>query len=256
MLRFPLIAALALSTATLSSAQDNSSVDAAWTYSPMTDIEWSYAVRARDGDGEPYLQFNRDGMNSMMGADNFPEAAGALASISSAAPGEPVTFDLKREAGVMACFGTVTVPGRAGGTCRFDANERFVAALAARGLVAEDIEELLGLAFVDARLAAFDDLANAGFAIRDVDELMAVSALEVTGAYAIELRNAGLRPANLDELVSAKAVGVEPGWISGMAEAGYPGLDLDKAIELRALGVTPDYARRMARVMRATEGVE
>ena len=51
-------------------------------------------------------------------------------------------------------------------------------------------------------------------------------------------------------------MGVEPGWIAEMAEAGYPGLDLDKAIELRALEVTPDYARRMARVMRAMEGVE
>jgi hypothetical protein len=259
MLRLPLIAATVLSAvvATLTSAQDNAPItEGAQTFAAVTDIEWSYAAEARDVRGEPYLRFSRDGMNTTMGAGDLPEAAVALARASSAAPGEPVAFGLAREAGVMACTGSVTAPGRAGGRCRFDPDAGFVAALAARGLVPEDVEDLLGLAFVDARLASVEELSSAGFAVADVDELTAVAALEVTGAYAAELRGAGLEPEDLDELVSAKAVGVEPGWIAEMAEAGYPGLDLDKAIELRALGVTPDYARRMARVMRAMEGVE
>ena len=244
-------------TATLSSAQDTVPVARyAETFAPVADIEWSYAVQARDDGEEPYLRFNRHGMNTMMGADDLPEAAAALAMVSSAAPGAPVSFALTREAGVIACTGTVTERGRAGGTCRFDPDRGFVAALAARDLAPEDVEELLGLAFVDARLASVEDMSSAGFVIADAGELMTVAALEVTGAYAVELRNAGLQPADLDELVSAKAVGVEPGWIAEMAEAGYPGLDLDKAIELRALGVTRDYARRMARVMRAMEGTE
>jgi hypothetical protein len=253
MLRLPLIATAALTAAvaTLTSAQDTPA--AAPAIAPMADIEWSYATRARDDHGEPYLRFEREGMNAMMGINDLPEAEAALAST---APDQAVAFAAVREAGTLACAGRVTVPGRAGGTCRFDPDRSFVAALTARGLVPEDDEDLLGLAFVDARLGSIEDLSRAGFAVTTIDELMTVSALQVTGAYALELRDAGLQPEDLDALASAKAVGVEPGWVSEMAKAGYPGLDLDKAIELRALGVTTDYARRMARVARAMEGTE
>ena len=261
MLRLSVVAALALSAgaaATLTYAQDDplAARAAPGAFAPLTDIEWSYATRARDEEGRPYLRFARDGMNSAMGAENLPEAADALAAVSSASGGEPVAFAVTREAGVLACSGRVTGRGRAAGTCRFDPDADFVAALAAKGLVPEDVEELLGLAFVDARLASIDELSRAGFVVADVDELAAVAALEVTGAYAIELRAAGLQPEDLDELVSAKAVGVEPGWIAEMAEAGYAGMEMERAIELRALGIDADYARRMARVMRAMDGVE
>lgn len=256
--RLPLIAVVALSVvaATVSSAQDGTRRADAATLEPVTDIEWSSLLRARNGEGRPYLHFQHDGMNTMLGADDLPEAEQVLADLSSAAPGDPISFSLTREAGALACAVRLVTAELARGTCRFDPDEGFVNALAARGLVPDDVEELLALAFVDARLASFDDLSRAGFAVTTVDELMTVAALEVTGAYALELRDAGLRPEDLDELVSAKAVGVEPGWIAEMAEAGYPGLDLHKVIELRALGVTPDYARRMAQVMRAMEGVE
>lgn len=255
MLRLPLIAAAALSAiaATLTSAQGSAP---AATFAPMTDIEWSYAAQARDGDGKPYLRFERDRMNTTLGADDLPDVAAALAGVSSAASGTLVSFAVAREAGALACTGSVTEPGRARGTCRFDPDARYVAALAARGLTPADDQELLGLALVDARLALVEDLSSAGYAPADADELMTVAAIGVTGAYARELRHAGLEPADLDDLVTAKAVDLEPGWVSEMAEAGYPRLSLDKAIELRALGVTPDYARRMARVMRAVEGAE
>ena len=260
MLRLSQIAAAAccIAAATLAYAQDDPPAAEAGeaAFAPMTDIEWSYAARARDEDGDPYLRFARDGMNSMMGTGDLPGATDVLASVSSAQPGEPVAFALAREAGVLACTGSVTVRGRAAGTCRFDPDPAFVAALAARGLVPEDVEELLALAFVDARLASIDDLSRAGFGIADVDELMAVAALEVTGAYAVELREAGLQPEDIDELVSAKAVGLDSAWIAEMAEAGFAGMEMERAIELRALGVTPDYAQRMARVMRTVEGSE
>jgi hypothetical protein len=258
MVRLSLIATVALGAlaATIAVAQDNPSAATSRQFAPLNDIEWSYASRARDEDGDAFLRLQRDGMNTTMGADNLPVLAEALAPVSAGKPGDPISFELAREAGVLACTGTVTVRGRAAGTCRFEADQRFVAELAARGLYPEDVEEMLGLTLVDARVASIEDISRAGFEIADVDELMTVAALEVTGAYAAELREAGLQAQDLDELVSAKAVGVDAGWIAEMAEAGYPNLELEKAIELRALGVTPDYARRMARVMRAVEGSE
>ena len=222
----------------------------------MTDLEWSYAAQARDEGGSSYLRLTREGMNSTMGANHIPEVATALAVVAAGNAGDPVSFEVVREAGVIACTGAVTVRDRAGGTCRFDPDQRFVATLATHGLHPEDTEEILGLALVDARKASIEDISQAGFEIADVDELIAVSALGVTGEYVAELRAAGLEPSDLEELVSARAVGVEASWIAEMAEAGYADLELDKAVELRALGVTPDYARRMTRVMRAMEGVE
>src|SRR6187551_3488089 len=180
MLRLPLIAAVGLSAAaaTLTSARDDAPV--AGTFAPVTDIEWSYAIGADGDQGESHLQFERDGMNTTMGADNLPEATAALARVSSAAAGEPVSFGLMREAGAIACTGRVTGHGRADGTCRFDPDQGFVEALAARGLVPEDVEDLLGLVFVDARLASVEELSSAGFVVADVGELMTVAALEVS----------------------------------------------------------------------------
>jgi hypothetical protein len=250
--RLSMIAALAVcaAAATLASAHDDAPGAGDRRYRSVTGIEWSYL-----GDDGGRLQFEREGMTVTLGADQLPEAVAALTAMAAPARGSPVAFALVREAGALACAGNVTERG-AGGTCRFDPDEGFVSALAARGLVPERVEDLLRLALVDARVASVDELSRAGFAVGDVDELTTVAALGVTGAYAVELREAGLVPENLDELVSAKAVDIEPDWVAAMADAGFPGLGLDEAIELRALGVTPDYARRMARVMRATEGTE
>src|SRR5918993_2635 len=113
MLRPTLIAAVALAAtaASLTHAQDNG--PEAVSLAPVTDIEWSYAARARNDEGEPYLTFKRDGMTVTMDEDDAPETITALASVTSANAGAPVAFTLEREAGPIACSGAVTERGRA-----------------------------------------------------------------------------------------------------------------------------------------------
>jgi hypothetical protein len=212
----------------------------------IDDIEWSYAR----GD-HPSIRLTREGLSSTMNLSDVPAAASGFAAGSSSNPDDPVSFDLAREAGSLACTGEWFANDRARGTCRFDPSAAFVSALAARGLRPDDSGEALALALVDAHVGEIDALEHAGFDLADVDDLMGVAALDATAEYAGELRAAGLAIDELDDLVAAKALEICPRWLSEMAEAGYPNLTIDQAISMRALDVTPDYARRMKRVASA-----
>src|SRR5205085_7637842 len=115
----------------------------------------------------------------------------------------------------LICSGSVTETGRAAGTCRFDPDDGFVRALAARN-VELDRDDLLGLTLVDAHVASVDGLKQAGFRVADSGELMTVSALQVTPEFAAGLKTAGLEIDDLDNLVSARPVVVEAEWLSAL----------------------------------------
>jgi len=253
MLRLPLIAALAVCAAagTLAYARDLRTSGAT---EPLDDIAWSYRAAA-DAKSRPLLELKREGMTSIFDPNDLPEIMRELAAVP-AERGAATGFRLVREAGTLACTGQATGAGHAAGTCRFDPDQRFLSALAERGLSPEDNEDVLALALVDARLASVDGLSRAGFRLADTDDLMAVSALDVSPAFAVELRGAGLVAKDVEDLVTARALEIDAAWVRGMAEAGYPNLGMEQAIQFRALDVTPDYARRMTRVMRGMEGTE
>ena len=166
---------------------------------PIDDIEWSYRA-----DPEPRLQITRKGMNSTFDASELPEIMETLAAASPRSPGEAVSFSLAREAGALACSGRTTGDGDAEGTCRFDATESYLAALAERRLRPEDDTELLALALVDARIALVDGLSRAGFRIEEAGDLIAVAALDVTAGFAEELKGAGLAIDDLEDLIAAR----------------------------------------------------
>ena len=226
-------------------------------FAPIEDIEWSYGEEIRSGHDRGALRFTRK--RGQMSSYSEAETAAILGegfAASLVRPGEAVSFSMRREAGVMACAGTVVAVGKAAGSCRFDPDAGFAAALRQRGLAPEDSEKLFVLALVDARLASVDGLLGERFEIDDVDSVVAISALEVTPDFARALRDAGLNIDDIDNLIAAKAVGVDPDWLRGMADAGYGDLDVERAIEMRALDITPDYARKMSRVIAALEGTE
>lgn len=223
------------------------------TYPVLDDLRWYYEPSGSERFAAERLRITRKGHTVTFDPSETLAILGDGAAASLSTPGGAMAFSLARPAGALACSGRVEADRRASGSCRFDPDEGFVAALAERGLTPEDSEELMSLALVDARVESVDELSRAGYAIDDVETVIAISALEVTAAFARELRAAGLAVPDVENLIAAKAVGVEPGWLRAMAEAGYPNLGVSQAIELRALDVTPDYARRMARVGEALE---
>jgi hypothetical protein len=226
------------------------------SYPAIDEIEWSYGEDERFDTGRPSFRFSRDGTTSSFDGTEAAEFVGERVTASLASPGEAVSFTVQREAGTIACSGTVVAVGKASGTCRFDPDQGFIAQLQAHDLTPEDSEELFVLALVDARVASVDGLSREGFVIGEVDTVVALAALEVTPEFARSLKSAGLAIDDTDNLIAAKAVGVDPAWLQGMADAGYTGLDADRAIQMRALDITPDYARKMSRVMAALEGTE
>ena len=245
--------ALAAASPTLLQANENGDGD---LLEPIEDIAWSYGESQRFSPGRDTLQFTREGQMSSFDGTEAADILGERVTASLASPGEAVSFSVGREAGVLACTGTVVAVGRASGTCRFDPDAGFADALRQRGLPPEDGEQMFVLALVDARLASVDALSREGFAFDDVDTVVAISALEVTPVFARALRDAGLAIDDTENLIAAKAVGIDPVWLQGMAEAGYANLDVDEAIQMRALDITPDYARKMSRVIAALEGTE
>jgi hypothetical protein len=259
MIRLPLLAALTLMTAAPSlpqSAGGAASTAEARSYHPIERIHWTYDDESFAGRSSRQLRFTHDHSNSSIGADGDPDVQQIVATIAHAAVGEDVTFSLAREAGTLACSGRAEEGGRAGGSCRFDPDNRFAAELARRSIAPDDSDDMLALTLVDAHLATADGLTADGFRFDDSGDFIAVSALEVTPAYVDELRGAGLRVDELGDLIAARALKVDAQWLRDMARAGYPGLTVDQAIQMRALGVTPDYAVRMARVLRAVGEIE
>jgi hypothetical protein len=252
------LATLALFAAapTLSQTAQTAHQAAARAYRALDDIRWSYDEESSPGHSTNQLRLTRDGMNTGFGSDEARRLMGELATASLASPGEAVSFTVVRDAGALACSGRVERQGHASGSCRFDPDERFIRALAGRGLPPEDSEEVLSLALVDAHIASVDGLVAQGYRFEKADDLVAVAALDVTPAYAGELRDAGLKVGALDDLVASKALGVDASWLREMAQAGYPHLDFDRAIQMRALGVTPEYAMKMTRVLRAVGEIE
>ena len=217
-------------------------------YPVLDDLRWDYQPGSSNRFSEEHLRIARKGRSISFDENETRAILGDGAAASLNSPGEAVSFALARAAGALACTGKVERAGRASGTCRFDPDEGFIAAMTERGLPPEDSGEVMSLALVDARVESVDELLRAGFKFEGADNVIAVAALEVTPAFAGELRAAGLAISDIEDLITAKAVKLDPEWLRGMAEAGYPDLDIEQAIELRALGVTPDYARKMARV--------
>lgn len=226
-------------------------------YSAIESVGWSYRdEHVGHGSADGLQFFLDDHFNSTVDPDDGSDVKAIVAAIERVRPGDPVSFSLTREAGKLACSGRAEQGGRASGTCRFEPDQGFAAALARRGIPPEDSDTLLGLTLVDARLATVDGLAAEGFRFDDAGDLIAVSALGVTAAYADELRATGLKIAELGDLIAAKALKIDPQWLADMARAGYPNLAVDQAIQMRALGVTPEYAMKMARVLRAVGEIE
>jgi len=259
MIRTPLLAALTLLVAAPSLPQSAARVapDAeARTYRAIEAISWTYDNESYPGGTSRQLRFRHDRSNSSIGSDGAADVRQVIDAIEHAAPGEAVSFNLAREAGTLACSGRARGNGEAGGTCRFDPNNRFAAELARRDIAPDDSDDMLALTLVDAHLGTVDALTGDGFRFDDSGDLIAVSALDVTPAYASDLRQAGLKVDELGDLIAAKALKVDGQWLGDMARAGYPDLAVSQAIQMRALGVTPDYAVRMARVLRAVGEIQ
>src|SRR5205085_4312612 len=155
--KLPLTVLLLVAAVSTLSAKDRT--DARPTLGRSNQIDWVYGPGDEAGE-EVRIHFFRRGMQSSLDTNEAPDALNIVSRQASGSPGDAVSFSVVREPGALICSGSVTETGRAAGTCRFDPDDGFVRALAARN-VALDREDLLGLTLVDAHVASVDGLKQA-----------------------------------------------------------------------------------------------
>lgn len=194
----------------------------------------------------------------------------AVADLDS---GKPVTFRLRREAGVVTFAGRFR-GGKGEGTLRYDGDPGYWSRIAAMG-VANDWRgkdtQLLALPVLDVRtdyiaalrregaLAPLSDYVGMKAVgvtpemVREVrpliagalkpSDLMGFAALGVTPEYARQMRKvfSGMKASDLSGM---KALDVSPGYVAEMRSAGARIGTAGDAQSFRALGISPDAVRR------------
>lgn len=212
-------------------------------------IQFTVTPRANDGQAQFSLSYGDEGRgrSQQSGPQSWDDLRGLNRADLDRDPPAVVAFEIVRPAGVIACSG-VAGGGAATGGCRFEADDGFAEALAARVQRRPEARQLFQLALSDFRLETLDELERQGYPRPDLDEVVAVGIHRVDAAYVRGLAEAGYRLGSIDDLVGFRIHRVTPEYIAAMAAIG-PGFARLPAGELMALRihrVTPEFAREMA----------
>lgn len=159
--------------------------------------------------------------------------------------GAHVTFTLVREAGSIACQGSIA-NGNGGGPFTFTPSPAYAAAMASLGVGSLTPQDQLVGAVLDISTAYVRSLAAAGYPHLSFANLTTFRALKIDDAYVRAMRAAfathDLPPSQLTPL---KALDVTPEYLAGMENAGCPIATSSEAIRLKALHIDAAYVKRV-----------
>jgi hypothetical protein len=160
---------------------------------------------------------------------------------------ETVVFRVVRDAGMIACNGTV---GHDEGAGTFDLvlDPSFPAALERRGVGRPSQSEQIRLALADAGFALLDALARHGYPKPDVAGLIRLGEHGAHQDYVDAMAQEGFRLETLSRLVQARDHGVDPHFIRGLRDAGYAKLTYEQLLRARDHGADPDYIAEMRKL--------
>ncbi len=127
--------------------------------------------------------------------------------------GSQVTGEMKGDAGVLRCSGTVH-DGVLAGRYQFTPDAGFVEKMSSMGF------------------GGITPRKQEGFLM-----------LDVSTAWVQQMRDAGVTELTTEKLMGLRALRVDVDYVRGMAAAGYPELRANKLTEMKAVGVTPEKAR-------------
>jgi len=172
-------------------------------------------------------------------SDGFTVAIAALTGFDPRAlrgSSGPVTFALRREAGIVTFRGRFT-DGIGGGSFDFAADPAYVAALAKLGLATSRGEpSLLSLALVDVTTGYIRAMQTAAYRASLRDYLV-LRAIDTTPDYAGAMTRAfGAVPVN--QLVTLRATNADPDYVAALRRL-FPGVEVHDVVTLRAMHVMP-----------------
>jgi len=250
-----LISAVALSA--------GASIHGAWTAST-------------DGERQGFMQMNMTRRDSSWG---HTMALAAITGLSAAqiasTSATPVSFDLRRDAGVIHFEGTFR-NGDGAGQYDFTPNRDYVATLRSLGVdlkgertdddeetslyrlamhdvSADFIREMQSLGYrgsIDTYVrfrihgvtpAIVRDFNALGFKSLDANDLVRSQIHGATPQYVRDMRAAGFTGLSMDELVRSRIHGATPEFIHAMRDRGYGDLPMDSYVRFRIHGVTPEF---------------
>jgi hypothetical protein len=205
---------------------------------------WSIeASRAAADVVELNVRIREPGGNSNWGNDTPLSDLHGLSSSALSSSGTEVTFDVVRDAGTLHCTGHVA-NGNGGGTFIYEANARFPAELASRGISAPGPDDQLKMTLSDVTLSFIDALRGYHYAISSPEQLIRLTDHGVTPKFLSDLESAGYHVASTDDLARLVDHGVTSAFINAMKGLGYQPTSED-LVRMVDHGVTADFARGM-----------
>jgi hypothetical protein len=196
-----------------------------------------------------FVQLNLSRRNSSWGhTTDIASFSGLSASQIESAASTPVSFELRRDAGVVRFEGTFR-NGDGAGQFDFASNRAYVETLRSLGIdlkSEEDDEEsaLFRLAMHDVSAAFIREMQSLGYR-GPIDTYVRFRIHGVTTDYVRDMASLGFKNLDADDLVRSRIHGATPQYIRDMRAAGFTGLSMDALVRSRIHGATPEFVRAM-----------
>ena len=194
--------------------------------------------------------FHQNGMtHKLSGFTNLAAAQIDAATMT------PVSFEMRREAGVVAYEGTFR-NGKGAGQFTFTPNRAYIDAVRGLGIDfnlerkrrrGESEEEVLyTLAVHDVSTDFIKSMMAEGYKVT-LEEYLSMRIFDITPEYIREMRSLGFRDIDHEELVASKIHRVTPDYVRQMRAAGWD-LSLEEFQSSRIHGATPEFAEEMRKL--------
>ncbi|MGZ7039758.1 MAG: hypothetical protein ACXVJO_16395 [Thermoanaerobaculia bacterium] len=196
-----------------------------------------------------FLQFNVSRRNSSWGnTTDVASFSGLSASQINAATSTPVSFELRRDAGVVKFEGAFR-NGDGAGHFDFAPNRSYVETLRSLGVDLQNDEDgeenaLFRLAMHDVSAAFIREMQSLGYR-GSIDTYVRFRIHGVTVDYVRDMASLGFKNLEADDLVRSRIHGATPQYIRDMRAAGFNGLSMDELVRSRIHGATPEFIRSM-----------
>jgi len=214
-------------------------------------IHGAWTAGLTDGDHDTIhiqLSYGERGDSNRMGRSmDLPSLSGLSRAQVDAAAETPVTFELRREAGVVSFHGLFQNQEGVG-HFTFAPSANYLSTIRAMGVrsgeVTGDEDELLGLAIEDVSTDFIRSMRSAGYDVA-LDQYMTMRIFRVTPELIAEYNRRGYEHIPFDDLIAMRVHKVTPEYIDQMSAAGYPHTSVDNLVASRIHKATPEFIEQL-----------
>lgn len=206
-------------------------------------IEGTWTARLdKQKEGKVHLSFSRSNGKSgknTFGSDFQLNEINGLTAADITTDRKDFSFSIKREAGVIECFGSFT-DQKGSGTYRFTADSRFADSVRNAGFET-DVDDLFAATVLDITAATVRDVASFGFSSKDFDDVVKAKIFKITSDYAVQMRSAGFDDLEMEDLVKGKIFKIDPAFVNAVRAQGFNERSMEAMVKLSIFKVTPEF---------------